>query len=84
MQVGPQRLVEFLGESIGMGADDGDIARLRGGVIFGYVLFDSQVENVLLRIGGCSGVLSDVLSRDTVFFDVEGEVHDGRLSGCPN
>ena len=42
IQVVPEGFVEFFGEAIGVGADEGDIACFWAGVIFGDVLVDVE------------------------------------------
>lgn len=73
VQVGPQRLVQLLGEAVGVGGYDGDVARAGGRVVDGDVLLHAQVQDVLLRGGGGARPLADVLRRHDVLFDVEGE-----------
>lgn len=73
VEVRPQRLVELLGEAVGVGADDGDVAGLGGGVVDGRVLLHAQVQHVLLRAGRRAGELADVLRGHSVLRHVEGE-----------
>ena len=42
IRVVPEGFVEFFGEAIGVGADEGDIACFWAGVIFGDVLVDVE------------------------------------------
>ena len=60
-----------------MGANDCNIAGLRIGIVQGYVLFNVEVEDGLLRVKDCMGIFANVLARDNVLDDVEGE-HDCR------
>lgn len=53
----------------GVGGDDGDISRLRMGVVEGNVLVDGEVENVFFGVEGCLGEFAEVGGGDFVFDD---------------
>lgn len=71
-----------------MGAEDGYVAWLGGGVVDGGVLLDADVEDVFLGVGCRAGEFSDVLGGDGVFGYVEGEgvgvgcCHGGQVDVC--
>ena len=63
--------VTDLDEAIGVSTDDGQVARLRIGVALGNVLFHGEVQDFFLRVGGCVGIITDVLTLDFVLLDDE-------------
>ena len=61
----------YLDEAIGMSRNDGDVAGLWLGVVLGGVLLDGEVEDFLLRVGRCSGILANVLRLASALLNVE-------------
>jgi hypothetical protein len=61
----------YLGKAIRVSADDRDIASLGLQIVHRSVLLYCKVENIFLLSCCSPGVLSDVLTRDDMFFDSE-------------
>ena len=64
-------VVTNLGEAVGVGADDGQVAPLRLGVILGDVLLHGEEQRLILGGGGRAGKVADVRRLDGVLGDVE-------------
>lgn len=72
----------YLDKAIGVRGDDSNISRLWVRIIFGYVLFHSQLQNFFLRVRGCASIFSDVLAFYDMFFDVEESGHGEPRALC--
>lgn len=60
-----------LRKGIGRGTNDRDSSRPAVRLILGLVLFDVEVQNILLIVQCCARILSNVLARENMLFDIE-------------
>lgn len=84
VQFYPERLVELLGKAVGVRADNGDIAFLWVRVVFRGILFNVELEGIVLRICGRLRILADIRCGNDVHRHVENRLHAATLvvPGC--
>ena len=70
----------YLDEAIGVGGNEGEIARLGVGVVLGRVLLHRELEDFFLRVSRCPGVLSNMLSVDDMLLNLKCGRHLSRSS----